>query len=83
MSATQPPLEFVREGGAMQFSKQSNEFFDREAGLADDGAERAAIEFLVIGNGGLGWRRLAHDDDMAPTLSINFKAKLSYFTANC
>ena len=61
----------------MQFSKEGDEFFDRQPCLADDRAERTAIEFLVIGNGGLSGWRLAHDNDVAPTLSINFKANLA------
>jgi len=57
----------------VHFLKQRDEFFDGETCLADDRAERAAIEFLVIGNGGLAGRRLAHHNDVASTLSIDFK----------
>ena len=58
-------------------SKQCDEFFDGETYLPDDRAESAAIEFFVVGNGGLAARRLAHDNDVAPTLPIDSKATLA------
>jgi len=36
-------------------SKQRDKLFDGQAGLANDGTERAAIEFLVIRNRSLSW----------------------------
>ena len=42
-------------------SKQRDEFFDRKTSLADDRAERAAVEFLVIGNGSLRGRGFTND----------------------
>lgn len=44
---------------------------------ADDRAERAAVEFLVIGNRRLRGRGVANDDDVAAALSIDFKANLA------
>src|SRR5205823_3168809 len=52
-------------------------FFDGETCLADDRAECAAIELLMIGDGGLGGRGLANHNDMAAALSIDFKANLA------
>lgn len=60
-----------------KMSKQRDELFDREACLANDCAQRAAIKFLVIGNRGLRGRGLANHCDVAAALSINFKANLS------
>src|SRR5258705_12271875 len=64
----------------MQFSKQRDELFNRKACLANDRAQGAAIEFLVIGNGGLAGRRLAHNHDVAATLPIDFESDQSAFT---
>jgi len=62
-------------------SNQGDKLFYRETCLADDCPQRAAIEFFVIGNGGLRGRRLANRYDVTATLSIDFKAILpSIFT---
>ena len=40
-----------------EMSQQLDKLFDGETCLADDCAQRAAVEFLVVGNGSLrGWR---------------------------
>src|SRR5207302_10659724 len=56
--------------------KKLDEFFDGETCLADDRAQRAAVEFFVIGDGGLRGRRLANQDDVTAALTIDFKANL-------
>src|SRR5437773_232955 len=58
-------------------SKQRDELFYGQASLADERAERAAIEFFVIGNGCLRGRRVADDNDVTAALSIDFKANLA------
>src|SRR5438552_2136419 len=57
--------------------KKLDKLFDGETCLTDDSAESAAVEFFVIGNGGLRGRRLANQDDVTAALAIDFKANLA------
>lgn len=58
-------------------SKQRNKLLYGKAAVANDRAQRAAIEFLVIGNGGLRGRGFANQNYVAAALSIDFKANFA------
>src|SRR3990172_3461991 len=58
-------------------SKQIHKLFHSQTSLANDRAEGAAIEFLVVWNGGLRGGRFAHQNDVAAPSSKNFKPNLA------
>src|SRR5436190_1575369 len=58
-------------------SEQRNKLFNGQARLADDRAERAAIEYFMVWNSGLGRRGLANQNNVTAALSIDFKANLA------
>ena len=59
--------------GKQTRSQQGDEFFDRDACLAKDRAERAAIKRFMIGNDNLCERLLPPKDDMASALTFELK----------
>jgi hypothetical protein len=62
--------------GPKRLLQQRDEFFNCKSGLANDGAERSAIEFFMIGNRCLrGWGP-AHHYDVTAALSVNFEPNL-------
>jgi len=53
------------QGRQGEMLKQCHKLFHSQTSLANDRAEGAAIEFLVVWNGGLRGRRFAHQNDVA------------------
>ena len=65
-------------GSARSASKERNEVFDRDAGLADERAQRALGHFSMVGNREPAIRRSGvAEDDVAAPLPIDLVPELT------